>query len=122
MIESIRNGAAERSQKLSIVSRTVQLTKQIKSATDESSQTELAFLLQACRGIIELVQLNNRSVIYIIAILQSIIKEKQSSNNIMVKLYELYPLLCNLISHCPANLSEPVSHALLAYHPFLSKD
>ena len=56
------------------------------------------------------------------AILQSIIKEKKSSDGIMVKLYELYPLLCNIITFCPENLMEPISHALLAYHPFLSKE
>ena len=57
-----------------------------------------------------------------LAILQSIIKEKKSSDGIMVKLYELYPLLCNIITFCPENLMEPISHALLAYHPFLSKE
>lgn len=55
-----------------------------------------------------------------VAILQTIIKERRSSDGIMMKLYELYPVLCSLISSCPETLSEPLSHALLAFHPFLS--
>jgi hypothetical protein len=105
LIDNIRNGQAEPSQELSIVSRTLQLIRLIKTQREEANITELAFLLQACR-----------------AILQSIIKEKKSSDGIMVKLYELYPLLCNIITFCPENLMEPISHALLAYHPFLSKE
>ena len=60
------------------------------------------------------------SLILILAILQSIIQEKKTTDGIMVKLYELYPLLCNIMRHCPDTLIEPISHVLLAYHPFLS--
>ena len=60
---------------------------------------------------------------YISAILQSIIKDRKSDGNgIMVKLYELYPHLCSTITKCPDQLTEPIGHVLLAYHPFLSCD
>ena len=50
LIDNIRNGQAEPSQELSIVSRTLQLIRLIKTQREEANITELAFLLQACRG------------------------------------------------------------------------
>ena len=54
LIDNIRNGQAEPSQELSIVSRTLQLIRLIKTQREEANITELAFLLQACRGQFEL--------------------------------------------------------------------
>ena len=50
LIDNIRSGQAEASQELSIVSRTLQLIRGVKSNREEANVTELAFLLQACRG------------------------------------------------------------------------
>ena len=121
MIEKIRNGEADGSQKLAIVTRTIQLIRSIKqNPRDEKSVTEMAFLLQACRGKFFEFSLNLK---LFSAILQSIIKDRKSdSDGIMVKLYELYPHLCSTITKCPDQLTEPIGHVLLAYHPFLSCD
>ena len=51
LIEHIRNGSADGSQKLAIVTRTLALIRTIKqNPQDEKSVTEMAYLLQACRG------------------------------------------------------------------------
>ena len=51
LVESIRLGKAEKSQQLSIISRTISQIRKVKNG--EENLTELAFLLQACRGTIK---------------------------------------------------------------------
>ena len=52
LIESIRQGSAESTQKLAIVTRTLTLIRTMvkASSSDEKNVTEMAYLLQACRG------------------------------------------------------------------------
>ena len=106
-------------QQLAVISRCTSLVRKIKEESDEHVLTELAFVLQACRG---KKLLNDLIWVLILAILQNIVKEQKGSSQMTMKLYELYPVLCNLIQKCPVQLLEPLSHALLAYQPFLSSE
>ena len=49
-MDNIRIGKAEKSQQMSIISRTISQIRKVKNDPDEEKVTELAFLLQACRG------------------------------------------------------------------------
>ena len=51
LVDSIRLGNAEKSQQMSIISRTISQVRKVKNNPDEANTTELAFLLQACRGL-----------------------------------------------------------------------
>ena len=50
LVDNIRIGKADKSQQMSIISRTISQIRKVKNDPDEEKVTELAFLLQACRG------------------------------------------------------------------------
>ena len=50
MVDNIRLGKAEMNQQLAVISRCTSLVRKIKEESDEHVLTELAFVLQACRG------------------------------------------------------------------------
>ena len=50
LVDNIRLGKAEMNQQLAVISRCRSLVRKIKEESDEHVLTELAFVLQACRG------------------------------------------------------------------------
>ena len=57
LVDNIRLGKAEINQQLAVISRCRSLVRKIKEESDEHVLTELAFVLQACRGKIKVGQM-----------------------------------------------------------------